>query len=147
MATETSASVYADDATVLLVKEKVWPAGPIYMVDVPWQRFALDDLSGIQGFLIEILTTPTKEEGGDLPANLPTKDYLRLLNVRSLRQAVERYKSARVRVADDTLVAISYSRNLQTKSWSETQQTVQESRWKEDALGAKAVLEALRVSE
>jgi hypothetical protein len=147
MTTEKSASVFADKDTVLVLKEKVWSPGPIYIVDVPWQRFALDDLSGVQGFLNSILTTPTKEERGDLPANVSTKEFLSLLKVRSLRQAVDQYKFVRVQVVDDTLVAIAHKRDLQTKSWSETQASVRETMWRTETLGAVAVLAALRISE
>jgi hypothetical protein len=147
MATEKSASVFADADTVLLVKEKVWSPGPIYIADAPWQRFTLDDLSGVQGFLINILTTPTKEESGELPVKISTKEFLSRLKVRSLREAVDQYKFVRVQVVDDTLVANSYKRDLQNKSWSEMQANVRETMWRTETLGAVAVLAGLRISE
>jgi hypothetical protein len=142
-----SASVYADEAKVVLAKEKLWAPGPIYIRDLPWQRFGLDDLTGIQAFLIDVLTTPTKKERGDCPENISTEEFLRPLKVGSLQQAVVQYRFARVEVADGILLATSYKRNFNTKSWSETQKSVRETMWRRETLGANALLEALRNSE
>jgi len=141
-----SASVYADDATIVLVKQRVWRRGPIYIDDSPFARFPLNDLSNIQTFLVEILLTPIKEATGDLPAQ-DTKEYLKRLGVRSVRQSVERYKNVSVRLIEDSLVASPSTRDYNSKAWIPKPGDITEKAWGQDSHGAKAVLEALRISE
>lgn len=141
-----SASAYADDATVLVVKRKVWISGPIYIDDSPFERFASSDLSSIQRFLVEILTSPIKKESGEI-AGLTTKEFSRRLGVRSLRQAVAKFKMVPVQLIDDSLVASPSIRDHKTKSWSETEKRIVEKGWREESLGARAVLDELRLSE
>jgi hypothetical protein len=82
MAPRVGASAYADEGTVLLMKQKVWSPGPLYMDDAPWQRFALDDLTGIQKFLVDILTSPIngvcpEPAAHDLSAIIPRVTFQR----------------------------------------------------------------------
>lgn len=144
--TRPSASVYADDSTLLVIKNKVRTGGPVYLEDSPSQRFKLDQISGIQEFLIDILASPVKEENTDVPPPL-RQEFLRRLEVQSQREAIERYVHVSVELIDDVLVVSPSVRHRKTKSWLYKEQTITEKRWDQEDLGARAILKALSASE
>ena len=67
-----------------------------------------------------------------MPAIAPVKEFLRLLQVPSLRHAVENYKCAGLRVDSGSMIVITYKRDLKTKSWEETQSVIREPKWREE---------------
>ena len=140
----TSASAY-DDSTILLVKQKVWPRGPIYLHDSQSARFPLNDLDNIQRFLVEILDSPLRQETGALP-RYDRKEYLKAMGVKSVREAVKKYRSVSIKVVDEILVVTASKRDYIANAWMHKAAELRENRWRHELLGARTVLDALQLS-
>lgn len=145
----SSGSAYTDGNTLVLVKNKVWVRGPILISHVPFARFSLNDLNSIQEFLVEILTSPIERDLSEFLTNdkSQTKQYLAKLGVRSLRQAVEKYKHVHFEDIDGALVVTTTARDYNAKAWIEEEKKFTETGWMLENRGAKAVIEALTVSK